>query len=239
MNETFDFTYGEAAFPMSGEIAKPSGGGPHPAVLVMHSALGLDELVCRRARDLAALGYVALATDVYGIGRGTLSKQESGKVFLALQQDPKLLRMRVGAGFEALRALPEVNSARIAAIGFCFGGQCVLELARTGVDVRSVVSFHGLLRTPIPAQPGVVKAKLLTISGAKDPYVPTEDVVAFQDEMTKAGADWQVTIYGQGLHAFTEPNVQQLDVPGTAYDPFLDRLSWAQATEFLAATLEV
>jgi dienelactone hydrolase len=85
----------------------------------------------------------------------------------------------------------------------------------------------------------VVKAKLLTISGAKDPYLPTEDVVAFQDEMTKAGADWQVTIYGQGLHAFTEPNVQQLDVPGTAYDPFLDRLSWAQATEFLAATLEV
>jgi dienelactone hydrolase len=100
------------------------------------------------------------------------------------------------------------------------------------------VSFHGLLRTAMPAQPSAVKAKVLTISGARDPYVPAEDVAAFREEMTNAAADWQVTVYGQGLHAFTEPDIDKQDVPGTAYDPFLDRLSWTQATAFLAATLE-
>jgi dienelactone hydrolase len=101
-----------------------------------------------------------------------------------------------------------------------------------------VVSFHGLLRTAMPAQAGAVKAKVLTMSGARGPYVPAEDVAAFREEMTNAAADWQVTIYGQGLHAFTEPDIAKQDVPGTEYDPFLDRLSWAQATAFLAATLE-
>lgn len=204
----------------------------------MHSALGVDDLVCRRARDLADLGYVALATDMYGVGRKTMSKEEVGPLFLAVQDSPDLLRSRVIAGFDAVRALPEVDAARVSAIGFCFGGQCAIELARSGAEARSVVSFHGMLRTANPAQPGVVRAKVLTISGAKDPYVPAEDVAAFRDEMTSAGSDWQVTVYGEGLHAFTMPDIAEHNVPGTAYDPLLDRLSWEQATAFLAATLE-
>jgi dienelactone hydrolase len=227
----------DAGFELTGQIARPSGGGSHPGVLVMHSALGLDDLVRRRARDLAALGYVALATDMYGVGTGPKTKEEWGRPFLALQQDLNLLRSRASAGFDALRAEPGVDATRISAIGYCFGGQCALELARTGAHVRSVVSFHGMLTTAEPAKPGVVHARLLTISGAKDPYVPAKEVAAFQDEMTTAEADWQVTVYGGGLHAFTMPDIEKEEVPGTAYDPFLDGLSWAQVTTFLAATL--
>ena len=238
MTETQDFTSNHDGLTLTGQIATPSGHGPHPCVLVMHSALGLDDLVCRRARDLAARGYVALATDMYGVGPKPMSKEECGPPFLALQESPDLLRSRVAAGFDAVRVLPEVDPPRISAIGFCFDGQCALELARTGAEVRSVVSFHGMLRTAKPAQPGVVQARVLTISGAKDPYVPADDVAAFREEMTNAEADWQVTVHGQGLHAFSMPDIDKHDVPGTAYDPFLDRLSWEQAIAFHAATLE-
>ena len=238
MTETHDFAYDHRGLMLTGQIARPSGAGPHPGVLVMHSALGLDDLVCRRARDLAAMGYVALATDMYGVGRKPMSKEDVGPLFLALQESPDLLCSRAIVGLDKLCALPEVDAARVSAIGFCFGGQCALELARSGADLRSIVSFHGLLRTDTPAQPSAVKAKVLTISGARDPYVPTDDVAAFREEMTNAAADWQVTVYGQGLHAFTDPDIDRQDVPGTAYDAFLDRLSWAQATAFLTATLE-
>ena len=155
MSGTHDFTYNHADLPLTGQIATPSGEGPHPAALVMHSALGIDDLVCRRARDLAAQGYVALATDMYGVGRKKLSRQEYGELFLALREDPDLLRARVTACFDAIRAMPEVDSARVCALGFCFGGQCVLKLARSGAAVRSVVSFHGLLKTDKPAQRGL------------------------------------------------------------------------------------
>jgi dienelactone hydrolase len=219
---------------MTGQLARPSGAGPHPGVLVMHSALGLGEQVRDRARDLADLGYVALATDVYGVG-GELSREDAGPHFLGLQNDPVELRTRLRAGYDALAALPDVDTARIAAIGYCFGGQCALELARSGAPVAAVVSFHGLLRTGDPAVPGVVRATVLSLSGAQDPYVPAEDVAQFQQEMTDAGVDWQVTVYGKGQHSFTDP--QTRGVPGAAYDPVLDRLSWEQAVAFLDAAL--
>jgi dienelactone hydrolase len=202
----------------------------------MHSALGIDEQCRRRAVDLAALGYVAVATDMYGAGR-PLTKEAAGARFLSLSKKPDVLRSRVLAAYDAVRGLDEVDGTSVAAIGFCFGGQCALELARSGAGVRSVVSFHGLLRTATPAQRGAVTAKVLSITGVKDPYVPREDMEAFQREMTDAEVDWQVTIYGEGLHAFTMPDIAEQDVPGTAYDPLLDHLSWTQTTTFLAATL--
>jgi dienelactone hydrolase len=126
----------------------------------------------------------------------------------------------------------------MAAIGFCFGGQCVLELARTGADVKAVVSFHGLLGTQIPTPRGGVKAMVLAITGALDPFVPESDVQRFQEEMAAAEADWHLTIYGQGWHAFTDPDVStHHDIPGVRYDPALDHLSWSQATAFLATAL--
>jgi dienelactone hydrolase len=204
----------------------------------MHDARGLGALVSRRARDLAAVGYVALATDMYGGGKRFENALDAGEPFAALQAEPERLRGRVLAGFEALRAQPRVDGSRIGAVGFCFGGQCVLELARSGADAKAVVSFHGLLTTRLPAQRGAVRARVLVLTGAQDPYAPSEHVEAFQKEMAAAGADWQLTVYGGGWHAFTDPSaVEMANVPGVRYDPLLDRLSWAQATAFLDAVV--
>jgi dienelactone hydrolase len=230
------FDYQHDGLLLKGQLAVPEGPGPHPAVLIMHDALGLGDLVCRRALELAGSGYVALAADMYGLGKRAPDPTEHGVHFAALQAEPEKLRARVVAGYQALRALPEVDAGRISAIGYCFGGQCVLELARSGAEVASVVSFHGLLTTKLPARPGEVKAKVLAITGALDPYAPVADVETFQKEMTDAGGDWQMTLYGRGWHAFTDPDVSA-DIPGVRYDPLLDRLSWSQATAFLEATL--
>lgn len=239
MGELRAFDYEHDGVVLKGELALPGGPGPHPGVLVMHDAHGLNDLVRRRALALAELGYAALATDMYGGGKLFTGQTEVGPVFQALQDDPQRLRGRVLAAFEALRARPEVNAARMGAIGFCFGGQCVLELARSGADARAVVSFHGLLHTAQPARPGAVKAKVLVLTGARDPYAPAAAVAALQNELTEAGADWQLTVYGEGWHAFTDPNPKKAEVPGVRYDPLLERVSWAQATAFLEATLGV
>jgi dienelactone hydrolase len=204
-------------------------------VLVMHDLLGMSAMLLRRTQELARAGYVALATDMYGPRTPGAPEHHDGSV---LQTKPELLRARVLASFEAVRKLPQVDPGRIAAIGYCFGGECVLELARSGAAARSVVSFHGLLTTKLPAKPGAVRAKILAITGALDPYAPPVHVHEFQKEMTDAGADWQMTTYGLGWHAFTDPDVAtRIDVPGLRYDPLLDRLSWTQATAFLEATV--
>jgi dienelactone hydrolase len=234
--QTLDYSHGDAA--LQGHIAVPPGPGPHPAVLVMHESRGLGEQVLSRARMLAGQGYVALASDMYGRGVDVWNAEGDGTLMLTLNKQPERLSGRILAGFEVLKARPEVDPGRIGAIGFCFGGQCVLDLARSGADVKSVVSFHGLLNTKLPAKPGTVKAKVLVLTGARDPYAPLEHVDAFREEMVAAGADWQVTIYGEGYHAFTDPNAADMaDVPGLRYDPFLDRLSWASALALLDATL--
>src|SRR5262249_45736148 len=154
------------------ELAVPTGPGPHPGLLVMHDARGIGPLVRRRCRELAASGYVAFGTDMYGGGRRFANGRDAGDLFRTLQENPQLLRDRVLAGFEVLKEQPQTDIGRIGALGFCFGGQCVLELARSGADVRSVISFHGLLRSQIPAKPGAVKAKVLALTGMLDPYAP-------------------------------------------------------------------
>ncbi|HEY3696852.1 dienelactone hydrolase family protein [Phenylobacterium sp.] len=230
--------YGHDGHALQGQLATPAVGGPHPAVLVMHDARGLGELVRRRAQALAELGYVALAADMYGGGVFHADAPQGGTLMHALHDEPGRLRGRVLAGFEALKAQPGVDPARIGAIGFCFGGQCVLELARSGADVKSVVSFHGLLTSALPARPGAVKAKVLVLTGARDPYAPPDHVDGLREEMTRAGADWQVTVYGEGWHAFTDPSASEMtNIPGVRYDPLLDKLSWAQAMAMLEATL--
>lgn len=231
------FDYAHEGVTLRGELATPAGPGPHPALLVMHDAHGLGAVVRERAQRLAEAGYVALATDMYGDGKLFTKSEDAGGPFMELQESPALLRGRVLAALEALRALPQVDAGRIGAIGFCFGGQCVLELARSGAEVRAVVSFHGLLKTRQPAEAGAVKAKVLVLTGAKDPYAPLEDVAGFQDEMIAAGADWQLTTYGEAWHAFTDPLTETKGVPGVRYDPLVDKLSWAQATAFLQALL--
>ena len=217
-----------------GQLAKPTGAGPFPGVLVMHDGQGVGPFVCARAEALARLGYIALAADMFGEGKQPKDGDGASTV-IALRKQGELLRSRVLAGYEALCAVPEVKRERIGAIGYCFGGQCVLELARSSAEAKAVVSFHGTLGTLIPAKPGAVKAKMLVLTGALDPYAPAEDRAAFEREMTEAGADWQMTIYSSAKHGFTDPIADQMrdKMPGVGYDRLIDRLSWAQATSFL------
>ena len=189
----------------------------------------------RRAR-LAEAGYLALATDMLGGGRFYATPEETGVAVAPLFADPHLLRGRVTAWFDWLKARQEVDPARMGAIGYCFGGQCVLDLARSGADVKLVVSFHGLLQTALPAPPGGIKAEIAVYSGARDPFVPREVVTAFQDEMLAARARWQITVYGEAYHSFTDPDASALGLEGLAYDPLAEKLSW-NATELLLEAL--
>lgn len=240
MSELAPFDYSHAGTALSGLLARPAGAGPHPAVLVMHDALGISSTAKQRARDLATLGYVALVTDMYGgPHEPPPGKAVRGAQFAALQAEPGLFRGRIVSAFETLRGIDGVDPARIGAIGFCFGGQCVLELARSEADAKGVVSFHGLLTSKQPAEAGAVKAKMLVLTGAKDPFAPPPDVQAFQAEMAAAGGDWQMTLYGEGWHAFTDPEIEvrSAGTAGLKYDPLIASLSWAQATAFLQATV--
>lgn len=208
--------------------AAPNGRG----ILLVHEIDGIGRNVRRRARMLADLGYTALVADLYG---GGLSYEgEAARAQMeALTADTGLFRRRVSAGLERLRQEPGVEAGAVAAIGYCFGGLAVLELARGGADLAAVISFHGLLRTPVPAQPGAIRARILACTGARDPLVPLDDVAAFQREMDSAGADWQLIAYGRALHSFTNPNVAGMGDPRMDYDPSADRQSWAAALLFL------
>lgn len=224
---------------LRGRLALPDGPGPHPAILVIHDARGLGDGTARRAQALADAGYAVLAADLYGEGAFFADPKQAGPVVAPLMQDPSLLRARAIAGFEALCGLVQVDRDRVGAVGFCLGGRCVLELARSGASLRAGVSLHGLLTTHAPAQPDAVKAKLLILTGARDPYAPPQDIDAVRQEMTTAGADHHITVYSEGWHGFSDEEARSMShVPGVRYDPLLDRLSWAQTTAFLEALLK-
>ena len=202
--------------------------GPRPGVLVFHEGLGLGEFAMERARRLADLGYVALAADMFGGRRQARNLQEVANLVGGLRSEPEILRGRGHAALAALAALPEVDASRMAAIGFCFGGSVVLELAREGADLKAVVSFHGVLATKMPAQPGRVKASVLVLTGAEDPLAPPDQVTAFENEMREGHVrDWQVVSYGNTLHGFTNPAADGSMMRTALYNEQADRRSWA------------
>ena len=186
--------------------------GPRPGVLVFHEGLGLGEFAMERARRLAGLGYVALAADMFGDRRQATNLQEVATLVGGLRAEPEKLRARGRAALAALAALPQVDAGRLAAIGFCFGGSVVLELAREGADLKAVVSFHGVLATKMPAQPGQVKASVLVCTGVDDPLAPPEQVADFENEMRTGGREG---LAGHRLrqHAarFHQPGRRRLD----------------------------
>lgn len=205
--------------------------GFRPVVVIQHAWAGRDEFVAEKAKALAALGYLAFAADMYGKGIRGKSPEENGKLMQPFMLDRAKLQKRMHAALATVKLMPWADNTRVAAMGFCFGGLCVLDLARTGVDIRGVVSFHGLL---IPAdnipQPEI-KAKVLVLHGHDDPMVPPEQVLAFQTEMTGASADWQMHVYGGTMHAFTNP-VANDPAFGTVFQPIADQRSWQAMQNF-------
>jgi len=206
--------------------------GKRPGVLVMPEAFGLGAHAKDRAQRLAELGYVALAGDPYGNGLETNDLQEAMKIAGALREDPANFRKRARVALDKLASLPQVDPNRLAAIGYCMGGSFALELARDGAPLKGVVSFHGGLGTQRPAAAGQVKEKLLVCTGADDPFVQAAQVGALADEMTKAGADWQVISYGGTVHSFTNPEAGKVGNPGIAYNKQTDERSWKAMTSF-------
>jgi dienelactone hydrolase len=227
--ETLAYSDGTTNF--QGYLADPEGSGLRPGVLVVHEAPGLNDHPKRRARLLAELGYVALASDMYGDGRIAQKPDDAMKLMGALREDKAKLRQHVRAGFDALAKRPNVDPRRIGAMGYCFGGLCVLELARAGTPLAGVVTFHGILSTQDPSEAKNVKAKLLVCSGAEDPLVPPEQIQGFAGEMTKAGVDWQVITYGGAKHAFTNPAAGGA-MPALQYNAAADARSWEAMKSF-------
>ncbi|NOT53528.1 MAG: dienelactone hydrolase family protein [Deltaproteobacteria bacterium] len=203
-----------------------------PGVLVMPEAFGLGVNAKNRAARLAALGYVALAGDPYGDGFETADLQEAIKLATPLMADPVKFRARGRAALDKLASLPQVDASRLAVIGYCMGGTFSLELARDGAPVKGVVSFHGGLGTQAPAEAGKTTAKILVCHGAEDPFIPAEQFTGFTEEMTKAGADWQLISYGGTVHSFTNPNAASVGNPGIAYNKSADERSWQAMRNF-------
>jgi len=209
---------------------------PRPAVLVSHAWAGRSAFECEKADKLAALGYVGIAIDNYGKGVLGSSSEENAALMQPLLQDRALLRRRLQAGIDTARTLDMVDSRRLAAIGFCFGGLCVLDMARSGADLREVVSFHGLF-TPAPELPTArIQARILALHGHDDPMGPPGSVLALEQELTEAEADWQVHVYGGTMHAFTNPQAQA-PANGMAWNPTAATRAWTSMQNFLAEVL--
>jgi dienelactone hydrolase len=234
--KTVDYTHGDLA--LQGWLQAPApAAGKRPGVLIVHAWRGHGAFVRQVAADMAKKGYVAFALDMYGKGVYAKDNSEAATLAGAFYADPALMRARVRAGLDQLLAQPGVDASRIAAIGFCFGGTAVLELARDGADVAGVVSFHGGLKTKAPATDGV-KAKILICHGADEVYVPKTELVACWEELQKAGADYQILMLGNAVHSFTDPEAGDDPSRGVAYSASAATRAWKATDRFFAEIFE-
>jgi len=222
--------YSHEGSPFDVFVARPGGSAARPAVLVVHAFAGREAFAEGKARALAELGYVGAAIDLYGVGKRGTDRATSQALMMELIGNPPLLRKRIAAAFEAVRTLAGVDTNRIGAIGFCFGGMCALLSARMGLPLRGVVSFHGLLKVGEPLGEKV-HGRMLVLHGQDDPMVPPADVAAFAEEMKRIHADWQLHAYPGVVHAFTNPAANDPGF-GTVYDADADRRSWIEMKRF-------
>ncbi|MDQ6630766.1 MAG: dienelactone hydrolase family protein [Verrucomicrobiota bacterium] len=208
--------------------------GKRPGVLVVHQWKGLTDYEKKRAEMLAKLGYNVFAVDIYGKNVRPKDMKEAGAQAGKYKEDRALLRERVKAGLEILKQNKFTDSKNLAAIGYCFGGTTVLELARSGADISGVVSFHGGLSSPNPDDAKNIKCKVLALHGADDPNVPVKEVEAFAKEMRDGKVDWQIIAYGNAVHSFTDWNAGNDNSKGVAYNEKADKRSWQAMKDFFA-----
>ena len=234
--QVVEYTQGDAI--LEGYLAyNPSLEGERPGVLVVHDWLGLKDFERQKAEQLAKMGYVALAADIYGKGIRPQNRDEAREQATIYVSNRQLLRDRANTALEVLRNHPFSKNNRLAAIGYCFGGTTVLELARSGAEVAGVVSFHGNLDTPNPSDANNIKGKVLVLHGADDPLVPPQQVAAFQAEMRQANVDWQMISYGNAVHSFTNPQAGNDPSKAIAYNQKADKRSWDAMKLFFDETL--
>lgn len=234
--QTREVSYTDGDTTFLGYIAWDDALGPRPAVLVAPTWAGCTEFEKDQAVRLAGLGYVGFAVDMYGGGVTGNGKEECSALLSSVVSDRALLQARIAAAADAVRNQPEAADEPVAAIGFCFGGLCVLDLARSRADVAGVVSLHGLLMPADNIPAPTISAKVLVLHGYDDPMVPPEQVVEFASEMRGSGCDWQLHAYGQTLHAFTNPEANDPDF-GTVYSATASRRAYRALDDFLAEVL--
>lgn len=210
----------------------PAGSGPAPGVLVAHESPGITDHTLHAAERFAEMGFVALATDYQGGGQVVADREEMMRRYAWFMADPGHIRARMGAALEALKAQPRVDAERLAAVGYCYGGTAALELARGGADLKVVVGFHSGLGAARPQDALDIRGKVLVHIGADDPVIPADQREAFAQEMTAAGVDWRLMLYGGTGHSFTNREADGWGMPGFAYHPYSDARSW-RATQDL------
>src|SRR5947207_1901913 len=233
MVRTREVDYTADGATMVGRLAVPEGEGKRPAVLIAHEGGGLDDYQKGRAERFAELGYVAFALDYHGGGRPLTDREEMAARCQALWDEPERIRALAGAGLEVLLAEPRSDSSPVAAVGYCFGGALVLELARGGADVKAVVGFHPRLATRRPEDAGNIRGKVLVSVGTEDPLISVPERLAFEEEMRSGGVDWRMNLHGGAEHSFTRPGAELDGVAGISHHPLSDERSWRAMLDLL------
>lgn len=232
--EPVRFMHGDVA--LQAAVVRPPKNHNGGTVLMFPGATGPAKSFNAAMRELADCGYLVIGMDMYGVGADLSTPEAAGQHFMALMNKPDVLRDRVVSLFEAVCDLPDVDAKRVAAIGYCFGGKCVLELARSGAAIASVSSYHGLLTTHAPARKGMVCAEIAVWSGGRDPYAPAADLDALRAELDAAEASYQITLFSRAQHSFTDPDHDGV-AEGIAYDPMAHGVAWAGTLAMLTHTI--
>jgi dienelactone hydrolase len=206
--------------------------GKRPGILAVQTWTGVGDFIRGRVEALAKMGYVAFAPDIYGKGVRPKPPKESGETMAIYMKDRPLLRARVRAGYDILKGHALADTSKLAAIGYCFGGTTVLELARSGAELAGTVVFHGELHTPTPDDAKAIRSRVLVLNGADDPYVPAEHILAFQKEMNAGKVDWQLVNYSGTVHSFTDPAAGNNPARGAAYNEKSEKRSWVAMQDF-------
>jgi dienelactone hydrolase len=228
-----DIDYAADGSTMVGRLALPEGEGQRPAVLIAHEGGGLDDYQKSRAERFAELGYVAFALDYHGGGKPLADENEIMDRCQALWNEPDRIRARAGAGLQVLLGESRADASRVAAVGYCFGGALVLELARGGADVKAVVGFHPRLATRGAQDSANIRGKVLVCVGTHDPLISVQERLAFEEEMRAGGVDWRMNLYGGTEHSFTNPAAELAGRPGVRYHHLSDKRSWRAMLDLL------